>query len=141
MINNKELLQKALNNENNESIIDLTTQKIKQMNLNILKELHLDKKITLDYLKKLTGYRYIDDLNDIKSGAYVRWIPILDPENLPLHAGALISEIKIMDTGIVIVCKNFMHKYFQIKMDENLIFQKLSSQELILLAALDHLSN
>lgn len=141
MINNKELLQKALNNENNESIIDLTTQKIKQINLNILKELHLDKKITLDYLKKLNGYRYIDELNDIKSGAYVRWIPISDPENLPLHAGGIICEIKIMDNGIVIVCKNFMHKYFQIKMDENLLFQKLSSQELILLAALDHLSN
>ncbi len=31
-------------------------------------------------------------------------------------------------------------KHFQIKMDESLIFQKLTQQELVLLNALDHLS-
>ena len=44
----------ALDNENNESIMNLTSDKIFEMNLNILKELHLDKPTTLDYLKKIT---------------------------------------------------------------------------------------
>lgn len=136
----KELLTKALENDKNESIINLTTKKIKEMNLNIIKELHLPRDIILIYMKKLNGYRYVDELNDVKYGAYIKWIPILDPKYLPLNAGGIICDIKITDNGVIIICKNFMHKYFQIKMDECLIFQKLTSQELILLSALDHLS-
>jgi hypothetical protein len=136
----KELLTKALENDKNESIINLTTKKIKEMNLNIIKELHLPRDITLNYMKKINGYRYVDELNDIKYGAFIKWIPIVDPKYLPLNAGGIICDIKITDNGVMIICKNFMHKYFQIKMDECLIFQKLTSQELILLSALDHLS-
>jgi hypothetical protein len=136
----KELLTKALDNDKNESIINLTTKKIKEMNLNILKELHLPRDITLQYMKKLNGYRYVDELNDVKYGSFIKWIPIVDPKYLPLNAGGIICDIKITDNGVMIICKNFMHKFFQIKMDECLIFQKLTSQELILLSALDHLS-
>ena len=138
--NNKELLKKALDNESNESIMNLTTNKIKELNLNIIKELHLPRDITLKYMNKLKEYRYVDELTDMKYGSFIRWIPISDPNYLPLHAGGIICDIKITDNGIMIVCKNFMHSHFQIKMDECLIFQKLTSQELILLSALDHLS-
>jgi hypothetical protein len=48
-------LMYALDNDNNESIMNLTTKKIMEMNYNILKELHLEKSITLNYLKKLKG--------------------------------------------------------------------------------------
>lgn len=137
----KELLIKALDNDTNESIMNLTNKKIKEMNLKIIKELHLPRDITLNYMNKLRGYRYIDELNDMKYGSFIRWIPISDPTYLPLHAGGIICDIKITDDGVMIVCKNFMHKYYQIKMDESLIFQKLSSQEIILLAALDHLNS
>ena len=59
-------LMYALDNENNEGIINLTSKKILEMNLNIIKELHLDKPTTLNYLRKLKGYRYVDERNDIK---------------------------------------------------------------------------
>ena len=55
-------LADALDNENNESIMNFTNKKIIEMNYNILKELHLDKETTLNYLKKLKGYRYIDEI-------------------------------------------------------------------------------
>jgi len=134
-------LVNALDNENNESIMNLTTKKIQEMNLNILKELHLDKKTTLDYLKKLKAYRYVDELQDLKYGAFIRWIPITDPDYLPLHYTGIICEIKITDNGVLIVCKNFMHRHYTFKMDECLIFQKLTQQEQIILSALDHLDN
>ena len=41
----------------------------------------------------------------------------------------------------MIVCKNFMHRHYTFKMDECLVFQKLTDQEKILLSALDHLEN
>lgn len=134
------ILINALNNVKNESLIDLTTNKIKEMNLNILKELHLPRDITLTYMKKLKEYRYVDEINDIKCGSFIKWIPITDPSYLPLNTGGLICNIKIEATGIIIICKNFMHKHYQIKMEECLVFQKLTSQELILLSALDHLA-
>lgn len=132
-------LMEALDNDNNESIISLTTKKINEMNFMILKELHLGREVTIDYLKKLKGYRYIDEMNDLKYGSFIRWIPITDPNYLPLHYCGMICDIKIMDTGVFIVCKNFMHRHYTFKMDECLIFQKLSDQERILLSALDHL--
>ena len=132
-------LMNALDNENNESIINLTSKKILEMNLNIIKELHLDKSTTLNYLKKLKGYRYVDELNDLKHGGFIRWIPIIDPNYLPLHYCGMICDIKITDNGVLITCKNFMHRHYTFKMDECLIFQKLTSQEQIIISALDHL--
>ena len=132
-------LTNALDNENNESIMNFTTKKILEMNYNILKELHLDKETTITYLKKLKGYRYIDEINDLKYGSFVKWIPIIDPNNIPLHYSGIICEIKITDDGVFLVCKNFMHRHYTFKMDECLIFQKLSTQEQIILSALDHL--
>ena len=136
---NVDKLMYALDNENNENIMNLTTQKILEMNLNILKELHLDKSTALNYLKKLKEYRYIDEINDLKHGAFIKWIPITDPSYLPLHHCGMICDIKITDNGVFITCKNFMHRHYTFKMDECLIFQKLTSQEKVIIYALDHL--
>ena len=132
-------LMYALDNDDNESIMNLTTKKIMEMNLNILKELHLQRDTTLNYIKKLKGYRYIDEINDLKHGSFIRWIPITDPSYLPLHHCGMICEIKITDDGVLITSKNFMHRHYTFKMDECLIFQKLSTQEQIIINALDHL--
>lgn len=132
-------LMYALDNDSNENIMNLTTIKIMEMNLNILKELHLKKEVTLDYLKKLKGYRYIDELNELKHGHFIRWIPITNPSYLPLHYCGIICDIKITDDGVLVTCKNFMHRHYTFKMDECLIFQKLTTQEQIIINALDHL--
>jgi hypothetical protein len=132
-------LMSALDNETNESIMNLTTVKIEETIFNILKELHLDKETFIIYFKKLKGYKYVDELDDLKYGGFIRWIPITDPDNLPLNQCGIICDILIKDEGIYIVCKNFMHRHYRFKMDECLIFQKLTSQEMIILSALDHL--
>jgi hypothetical protein len=136
-----EQLLNALDNESNDSIMNLTNKKILEMNMKIIKELHLDHNTTLNYLKKLNGYRYIDEISDLKYGRFIRWIPITDPNYLPLHYCGIICDIKITDNGVLIMCKNFMHRHYTFKMDESLIFQKLTQQEQVLLSALDHLDN
>jgi len=129
----------ALDNESNEDIMNLTTQKIMEMNLSILKELNLEKSITLHYLKKLKGYKYIDEINELKYGAFIKWIPITNPSYLPLHYCGIICDINITNNGVIIKAKNFNARHYSFKMDESLIFQKLTSQELVILSALDHL--
>ena len=135
-------LLKALEDDTNENLINFTTIKIKKMNLNIIKELHLTKDETLNLLKKLDNYKYIDEMNDLKYGTYIRWIPIDDVKKINLLKGGIFCEMKITDNGVFLVCKNFGYnqKHFRISMDKNLIFQKLTEQELVLLSALDHLS-
>ena len=135
-------LLKALDDDSNETLLNFTSDKIKEMNLNIIKELQLPRKDTLDIMNKLRDYKYVDEMNELKYGAYIRWIPIEDPNNIHLTRGALFCEMKITDDGVFCVCKNYGYnlRHFQLSMDKNLIFQKLTDQELVLLSALDHLS-
>lgn len=135
-------LLKALDDETNETLLNFTTDKIKEMNLNILKELQLPKQETLKLLDKLGDYKYVDEMNELKYGAYIRWISIEDPTKIHLSKGALFCEMKITDNGVFCVCKNFgfSQRHFRISMDKNLIFQRLTDQEQVLLSALDHLA-
>ena len=135
-------LLRALEDESNDSLMNFTTKKIQDMNLTILKELELPKNETMDLFNKLKNYKYVDEMNDLNYGTFLRWIPITNPERIVLTKGAIFCELKITDDGLRLVCKNhgFPPRHFQINMDENLIFQKLTDQELVLLSALDHLT-
>jgi len=130
-------LLNALDNEKNEKIMNYTTKKIKQMNSDILKELHLSKEMFKEYMDKLREYVYVDELKDLREGTYIRWVCLNNPEHLELSRGAIFCETKITDFGVQLVCKNHYHRHFQFKMDECLVFRKLLDQELILIKALD----
>lgn len=135
-------LLKALDDESNDTLMNFTTKKIREMNLKILKELNLPKQETIDIFNKLKEYKYVDEMNDLKYGTFLRWIPIEDPTDIYLTKGAIFCEMKITDDGVFCICKNFgfPSRHFRISMDKNLIFQKLTDQELVLLSALDHIS-
>lgn len=137
---NVEKLLDALENKNNEKIFQYNSKKIKEMNLRVLKELNLSPEETEELFHKLQDYVYVDELSDFRYGTYIRWMCLTDPENLVLSQGGFFCETKITDQGVFIVCKNVRHRYYQIKMDECLIFRKLLDQEKVLLDALDTLS-
>ncbi len=59
-------------------------------------------------------------------------------ENLKLTNGGFICDIKINE-GIEILCRNNFNKLFQLRFDENLIFQKLTEQEKIILNVINNL--
>jgi hypothetical protein len=108
----------------------------------VLKELSLDKEERMRMMKMLKGYRYIDDMSELKYGAYIRWIPIENPREIEMKRGAIFCDVKIMDNGVYLVCKNYRStKHFQIKLDECLVFQKLTEQERVLISVMDHLSS
>lgn len=142
-------LVKALDNDDNSKFIELTTKKIIQIKQNILSEMNLSKSEIKEMMKKLKEYMYIDDISELRYGSYIKWICIKDEKDededdnndLYLTTGGILCDIKIVDSGIQLCCKNFAHKHFQIKMEENLIFQKLTSQEQVLLMALDQINN
>ncbi len=134
-----ELLKKALDNEDNESLMNLDHSKIKTIKNDIFQKLHFKPSQTKELLKKLKDYRFVDDLKEIHYGSFIRWINMNNPENLKLTSGGIICDIKVTDK-VLIVCKNYYNQYFTIKMDECLIFQKLNRAENIILYAMDHLN-
>tara|TARA_B100001093_G_C26813327_1_gene1008522 strand:+ start:1368 stop:1790 length:423 start_codon:yes stop_codon:yes gene_type:complete len=131
----KEYLKKALDNENNESIMELSIQDIKSQKNDILQKLNLSREILRENLKKLKEYRYVNNINDLNYGSFIRWINLTKYDNLILTNGGIVCDIKI-NNGIEILCRNNYNRFFQIKFDENLIFQKLNNQEKIILQVL-----
>ena len=131
-------LEKAINNENNESLSNLTFDKIERKKKEILSELDFSQEKTNKLLKKLENYRYVEEIPELQIGNYMRWINLNDLENLKLNNGSILCEIKI-ENNIILVFKNYMNKHFQINMDENLLFQKFTDQEMIILYALEHI--
>lgn len=129
-----EIVLQAIENESNSPILKLTFAKIKATNLSIINQLHLSKNETKLIMKKLQDYRFINKPDEVKSGAYIRWIPLTDPDDIFLTKGAIICNVD--DYGCT--CRNLgMGKHFNINFVDNLIFQKLTQQELIILHAID----
>ena len=139
MVFDKEFLKKALENENNESVINLSIPEIKSKKNDILQKLNLTREEHKQNLSKLKEYRYIDNINDLNYGSFIRCINLKKINNLCLNNGGFVCDIKI-NNGIEILCRNNYNKFFQIKFDENLIFQKLTEQEKIILNVLKDLN-
>jgi len=131
---------KAVENDKNSHILNLTTVKNHKIKINILSELSLTKTEIMYYMKKLKKYRYVDQMDELKHGGFIRWIDIREPENISLSNIAIFCEFKITDSGVSIVYKNFQgKKQYEFKMEEALIFEKLSYQEEILMKIMDKL--
>lgn len=135
-----DLLINALENEENSSMIELNSQKIKTFKNNILQKLQLDRDKLKLYHKKLKKYRYCSDLSDLQFGNYIRWISLKDPENIFLTNGAFFTDYIFENNMVYIVCKNSRNIIFRVKFDEIIIFQKLNNQENVILSVLDYLN-
>ena len=138
----------SLDNDRNLSISKLTYDKINNMKYNMLERLGMNDDELESMLHKLADYRYVEELQDIQHGAFIRYIPLTskngekegDNSDIILNNGGFICDIKILGSGVHLLCRNHFRKIFQLKLDEVLIFQKLSNQEEIILSVFDYLS-
>lgn len=87
---------------------------------------------------RLIGYRYIDEVRDLHKGKHIRWIRINKEPSLT--NGGILVNIKFLDNGLHIVCKNSLNRFIQYKFDDSITFQKLSVEEQLLLMAYENLS-
>jgi hypothetical protein len=134
-----ERLLHALSNDTNEAIVDLDYAKIAKHKNDILQKLNLPRDDLVALQKKLKMYRYIDEVKDMRFGAYIRWISLKNPAVVKLTNGGIIIDIAELKNDICIKCKNRMNQMFQIKLSEVLFFQKLSEQEEVILKAMKYL--
>ena len=130
----------ALENEEHTNLIDMTPEKLEDIKLNAIVDLQLNEEESEKIRNKLEGYMYVDEIPDVKYGSYIRWIPLKNPDNLKLTNGGLVTGIDVCVTGTVLTCKNHLNRFFRVKMDEAMIFKRLTNQERVILAALKYLS-
>jgi hypothetical protein len=140
-------LDKALENEENASIMQTSHSEIKKKKNDILQKLQLKGTVLKKMHATLIGYKYIDDIDDLAVGRYVRWISLKRPDHISLTNGAYVCNISIQDYDddedqeckTCIRCKVVRNRkplFFNLNFDENLIFQKITEQEWIILDAL-----
>lgn len=154
-------LDKALENEENASIMQTSHSEIKKKKNDILQKLQLKGTVLKTMHATLIGYKYIDDIDELTVGRYIRWISLKRPDHISLTNGAHVCSINIQnyadhndndndsddDDGdqdqeeckTCIRCKvvrNGKPLFFNLNFDENLVFQKITEQEWIILDAL-----
>ena len=101
-------------------------------------EMGLAKEQIIEYCAKLIEYRLINQIYQLHKGKHIRWIrrPNTNTNtnhNLSLTNGGIVVDIKFLDNGTHVLCKNKM-RFIQYKFDDCITFQKLSSDEQLLLS-------
>ena len=133
-------LQDALNDDKNKSFLETSRDEIMNIKRSVIYSISTIKetKYKEEILNKLDEYIYVDQVSEFKPGAYLRWISLTD-ETLTkpsLNQGAFFCKIQIGTNECFIVCKKGNY-FFQIAMDECIVFQKLSQMEQLLIEAID----
>ena len=144
-INVDELL-KSIESDKLLSVSKLSYDKINTIKYNVLTRVGLEDDELEPMLLKLSDYRYVEELQDIHHGAFVRYIPLTNKSSksnkeneILLKPGGFICDIKILGSGVQLLCRNHFRKMFQLRLDEVLLFQKLTKQEEIILSVFDYL--
>jgi len=146
-INVDELL-KSIESNKLLSVSKLSYDKINTIKYNVLTRIGLEDDELESMLLKLSDYRYVEELQDIHHGAFVRYIPLTNNNSnkgksrneILLKPGGFICDIKILGSGVQLLCRNHFRKMFQLRLDEVLFFQKLTKQEEIILSVFDYLN-
>lgn len=93
----------------------------------------LGKEVIQKHYEKLSTYRYVDKVCELRQGIFIRWI-----RNKTLMNGGTVINIKIGE-NVQIVCKTALGKHVSLRFDECVIFQKLTMEEQLILMSYDYL--
>lgn len=137
---NMSLLTRAAENEDNAHILNLTADAVATAKTSILQDMVSDETTRQDILEKLNGYVYIDEIHEVRSGTYIRWLNVSDDDDITLAKGGIFCDVRFSDYGTVLRCKTFRNQYYEVKMDNVILFRKLTPQERVLMCALTYLN-
>ena len=100
---------------------------ISQDNLNAIQSTGIIGEQLQNITNKLVEFYHIDYIYQIHKGKHVRWL-----RNGRLTNGGIVVDIKFLDTGTHILCK-CRERFIQYKFDECITFQRLSTDEMMIL--------
>lgn len=126
----------SIENETTEYLENKTLGDISKIVFEILSEYNsssLGKETIEKYYHKLSGYRYVDKVCDLRQGIFIRWI-----KNGVLMNGGIVANIKFGE-NVQIVCKTVLGRFVSLCFHECTIFQKLTMEEQLILMSYDYL--
>jgi hypothetical protein len=119
---------------------------ISELNLNGYKD--KDNDLAKDFCNRLSGYRYVERICDLRNGKLMRWIKRPSNNNITdskkvttLTNGGILMNIKIENSGVQLLCRNNANRFFNIKFDDCLVFQKLSMEEQLILMSYEYIDS
>jgi len=127
-------MDKLIDEINQYHITDSST--IQERKKHILQKVVLDKEELKLYQTLLREYRYVDEVDELRLGSYIRFFR-LTSQTLQLGQGGFLADIQ-MNHEIVLLFKN-RNRFFKLKLNECILFQKNTNQEKILIQILDHI--
>lgn len=98
----------------------------------ILNDIHsiiTENNYSNEYVDKLKNYRYVDEISEIFKGRNIKYI---NKNTNKLCNGGLVLDIKFLKNGTHILCKGYNY-INQIKFDNSIIFQMLTTEEQLIL--------
>jgi hypothetical protein len=130
----------AMNKRENNTIANMTLKKIAARRHEILSSLNVTPEKMEEFERKLHMYRVIEDPHDLKHNQLIRWIPLRSLETRPyVTLGGCLFSVKQNDTdGLhTVTIRNVKRFVFNIKFELNVVFQRLSQEELLILRAVE----
>jgi hypothetical protein len=105
-----------------------------------MKNISMSTDLIAEYCSKLVEYRFIDKIFQLQKGKHVRWIRKQSQSTKHLVSpiltnGGIVMDIKFTNNGISILCKN-KDRFIQYNFDDCLTYQKLSSDELMVVGCM-----
>jgi hypothetical protein len=127
----------AYDKDNNQYLQDKTNKIIQQEIIESLKHLVEENE---SYLTKLSGYRFVDEIDQLHIGKFTRWIPKYEDETR-LVVGGFVTNLDYTDNGILLTVKTWQNQILKVVFDQCLLYQKLSPDEKLVLLAADYLNS
>ena len=131
----------AMNKTENNTIANLTLKKIAARRHEILSSMNLTPEKMAEFERKLPMYRVIENPYDLKHNQLIRWIPLRSLETRPYITlgGTLFRVRENPEEGVhVVTIRNVKRFVFNIKFELNVVFQRLSQEELLILRAVEY---
>jgi len=127
----------AYEKDKNQYLENKTNKIIRQEIIESLKHLVQENE---SYLKKLSGYRFVDEIDQLHIGKFTRWIPKYEDETR-LVVGGFVTNLDYTDNGILLTVKTWQNQILKVVFDQCLLYQKLSPDEKLVLLAADYLNS
>jgi hypothetical protein len=133
----------AMAKNENTTIANMTLQQIAARRNEILSKLDLETVKYEEFSRKLQMYRVIEIPQELRHGQLVRWIPLKSLPKPYLTLGGTIFGIKQnLEDGLhQVTIRNVKGFVFQIRFEINVVFQRLSREELLILRAVEYVSD
>lgn len=134
----------AMNKTENNTIANTTLKKIHARRHEILASMNLAPEKLAEFERKLHMYRVIENPYDLKHNQLIRWIPLRSLEVRPyVTLGGTLFRVRenIEEKMHIVTIRNIKRFVFNIRFELNVVFQRLSNEELMILRAVEYIEN